>query len=150
MVSTEKVYLRDGRAPVPVKEATSRVMSANKGRNTKPELLLRRALYQNGMKGYRLNWKKVPGRPDIAFPGRKVAIFVHGCFWHRCPLCNLATPKSNQNFWSKKFEKNVERDRAKQQQLKLMGWQVLTIWECQIKKNIINSVNSIKNHILNP
>lgn len=146
----EKLYLRDGRAPVPAKESVSKVMSANKARNTKPEILLRKALYQNGLKGYRLNWKKVPGSPDIAFPGRRIAVFVHGCFWHRCPICNLKMPKSNQAFWSQKFAKNVERDRTKQEQLQAMGWQVIVVWECEIKKNIINSVNNIKNDILNP
>lgn len=149
MSSQEKVYLRDGRAPVPAKVSTSKAMSANKARDTIPELRLRKALHEHGVKGYRLNWKKVPGRPDISFPGKKIAIFVHGCFWHRCPLCNLSLPKSNQDFWSQKFKNNVNRDRLKQEQLTGMGWHVITVWECEIKKNIINCVNNIKNHILN-
>ncbi|GAA4326161.1 hypothetical protein GCM10023149_28810 [Mucilaginibacter gynuensis] len=149
MSVNDKIYSRDGRAPVPAKVATSRVMSANKAKDTKPELLLRKALFQRGIRGYRLNWKNVPGRPDIAFPGKKVAIFVHGCFWHRCPTCNLTLPKSNQDFWSQKFTKNVDRDRAKRDQLIAMNWKVITVWECELKKNITDTVNNIKNHIFN-
>lgn len=79
MIET-KEYIRDGRAPIPEKEATSHIMSSIKDRNTKPELILRKALWYNGVKGYRKHWKKVPGRPDIAFPGKKLAVFVNGCF----------------------------------------------------------------------
>lgn len=141
---TNKIYIRDRRAPVPAKIAISKAMSANKAKDTKPELLLRKALYELGFKGYRLNWKNAPGRPDIAFPGKKLAIFVHGCFWHRYPTCNLSLPKSNQVFWSQKFASNMERDRSKQEQLMAMGWRVITVWECEIKKNIINTVDYIK------
>lgn len=148
-MNIRKEYFRDGRAPVPGKAATSRVMRANKAKDTKPELMLRKALYQRGIRGYRLNWKKVPGRPDIAFPGKKVAIFVHGCFWHRCPTCNITLPKSNQDFWSQKFIKNVDRDRAKRDQLIAMDWKVITVWECELKKNITDTLNNIKNHIFN-
>lgn len=91
-------YLRDGRAPIPDSEITSRVMSSNKGKNTKPEILMRDALRQIGIPGYRLHWKKAPGRPDIAYPGKKIAIFVHGCYWHRCPHCDLPLPKTNTEF----------------------------------------------------
>lgn len=77
------MYVRDKRSPVPKSEATSRVMSANRGRDTGPELLLRRALRAAGHRGYRLHYKKAPGRPDISYVSRKIAIFVHGCFWHR-------------------------------------------------------------------
>ena len=107
MDSIKNTYLRDGRAPIPVDEKTSKVMRANKGKNTKPELYLRKALWHHGVKGYRLHWKKVPGRPDLAFPGKKIAIFINGCFWHRCPTCNPSTPKSNTKFWTEKFKKNV-------------------------------------------
>lgn len=113
----KSTYLRDGRAPLPLKESTSRVMSANKGKNTKPELSLRRALRQTGIRGYRLNWKKAPGRPDIAFPGRKIAIFVNGCFWHRCPYCHPGFPKSHRSLWRRKFVDNKRRDKYKALQL---------------------------------
>ena len=87
-------------------EATSRVMSANRAKDTKPELLLRQALWQAGHRGYRLHYKKVPGRPDITFVGKRVAIFVHGCFWHRCPKCAYTLPKNNTAFRQAKFDRN--------------------------------------------
>jgi len=131
---TKKIYIRDGRAPVPKSEVTSRVMSANKAKNTKPEVILRRALWANGLRGYRCNYKKAPGRPDIAFPKKKIAIFVNGCFWHRCPHCKLPLPKSNQDFWKTKFEANKKRDREKVTLLGKEGWKVFIIWECEIPK----------------
>jgi len=100
-----KTYIRDARSPTPKNEQTSKTMSVIKAKNTKPELMLRKALWHKEIKGYLLHWKKVPGRPDIAFPGRKVAIFVNGCFWHRCPLCNPSTPQINVEFWQNKFSK---------------------------------------------
>ncbi|MCB0553016.1 MAG: very short patch repair endonuclease [Phaeodactylibacter sp.] len=139
-----KKYIRDGRAPIPKSEKTSKVMSANKDRNTKPELLLRKALWSGGIKGYRLHWKKAPGRPDIAFPGKKVAIFVNGCFWHRCPHCDPHMPRSNTAFWEEKFKKNVSRDKKKAKLLEDEGWEVLTVWECQIKGNVEECVNQVK------
>jgi DNA mismatch endonuclease (patch repair protein) len=147
--TASKIYLRDGRAPIPVNDTISRVMSANKGKSTKPELLLRKALWSYGFRGYRVNWKKAPGRPDIAFIGKKLAIFVNGCFWHRCPLCNPNSPKSNIEFWENKFLKNSERDNRKNEQLKNAGWTVITIWECEIKNNLGNIVEKVRNNILN-
>lgn len=138
------MYLRDGRAPIPEKEATSRIMSAIKHKNTKPELLLRKMLWNNGMKGYRIHWSKLPGKPDIAFPRKKLAIFVNGCFWHRCPYCKPALPKSHSTFWKIKFEKNVERDKKKSVQLRTIGWKSITIWECQINLNTNDILNKIK------
>ncbi len=132
----EVKYVRDGRAPVPEKESTSRVMSANKRRDTGPELLLRKAMWKHGVRGYRLDWKRVPGRPDIAFPKRKKAIFIHGCYWHRCPKCKLSLPKSNTTFWKEKFSKNKKRDKQKEKDLRLQGWDVLVLWECDIKNDI--------------
>ena len=139
-----KEYIRDGRAPIPKKQATSKVMSANKGKNTKPELLLRKELWKNNIRGYRLHWKKVPGNPDISFPGRKLAIFVNGCYWHRCTICNLPLPESNNEFWTKKFQKNVERDKIKIDQLERTGWNTITIWECQINDSVKKCVERIR------
>ena len=124
----------DERAPRATDPVTTKVMKANKGKDTKPEQKVRAILREIGYPGYRLNWKKVPGRPDIAYPGRRIAIFVNGCFWHRCPKCNLSLPKSNVDFWRNKFEHNVERDRRKTVELEALGWTVITIWECEIKK----------------
>jgi DNA mismatch endonuclease (patch repair protein) len=119
-------------------------MSSNKAKNTKPELRLRKALYADGIRGYRLNWKKVPGRPDIAFPGRKISIFINGCYWHRCPHCELPLPKTNTEFWKEKFDKNIKRDKKKEKELLDLGWTVLVFWECKIKTNIKDCINKIK------
>lgn len=119
----------------PLNENTVKTMKSNKRQDTKPELMLRHALREAGFPGYRLQWK-VPGHPDICYPGRHVAIFVNGCFWHRCPYCNLPIPKHNREFWEDKFSKNVERDRRKTAELESQGWTVVTVWECRIRKDI--------------
>ncbi|MDP1547522.1 MAG: very short patch repair endonuclease [Anaerolineales bacterium] len=137
-------YIRDGRAPIPQKDTTSKVMSLIRAKNTKPEMTLRKALFANGLSGYRLHWKKIPGKPDISYPGIKLAIFVHGCFWHRCPNCNPPFPKSHKRFWKQKFEKNVERDKRNSQDLEKQGWKVVTIWECEIKDDLQNCVDIIR------
>jgi len=108
-------------------------MKGNRGKGTKPELEVRRMLREAGYPGYRLHWKKAPGHPDIAYPGRRVAIFVHGCFWHRCPKCNPPLPRSNQGYWSRKFELNQDRDARKVAALEAAGWRVLVVWECYLK-----------------
>lgn len=113
-------------------------MQGNKSRNTKPELLVRQRLREAELTGYRLQWKKAPGKPDIAFPGRKIAIFVNGCFWHRCPHCNPSVPKRNTEFWEAKFRRNVERDRRAIAELEEMGWTTITIWECELKRDRID------------
>lgn len=119
--------------------ATHHVMQANKSKNTKPELRVRAALRSAGLSGYRLHWKKAPGKPDICYPGRKIAIFVNGCFWHRCPHCALPLPKSNVDFWMAKFSRNVARDERDQRLLAKEGWTVLVIWECHLKKGRFDS-----------
>ena len=112
-------------------------------KNTSPELLLRRALRDAGLAGYRLHWTKAPGRPDIAYPGRRVAVFVNGCFWHRCPLCGPPLPKKNRAFWSQKFAENQARDGRKTEQLESLGWTVVVIWECQLKADPVRAVCEI-------
>jgi len=116
--------------------ATRKTMQANRGKNTKPELELRRLLREAGYPGYRLHWKKAPGHPDIAYPGRKVAIFVNGCFWHRCPHCNPSLPKTNTDFWKAKFASNTERDSRVEALLAADGWTVMTVWECRIDEGV--------------
>ena len=140
-------YIRDGRAPIPESEVTSRVMSRIRGKDTKPELLLRKALREVGASGYRLHWKKAPGRPDIAYPGRKLAVFVHGCYWHRCPHCNPSMPKTHTKFWTKKFERNQVRDTCKTRELEDAGWDVIVVWECQLKKDPLGTAKDIKRHV---
>lgn len=112
-------------------------MQGNKRANTKPELLVRQRLRDAGLTGYRLQWK-VPGRPDVAWPGKKVALFVNGCFWHRCPHCNLPLPKSNVEYWTEKFERNVARDKKNLALLDDLGWTTHVIWECQLKKKVVD------------
>ena len=141
----ERVYIRDGRSPIPKKEITSRVMSSIRGKDTKPELRLRKALFNGGLSGYRLHWKKAPGRPDISYPGAKIAIFVNGCYWHRCPHCKPGFPKTHIRFWKEKFQKNVERDKRKTRELRSQGWKVKVIWECQIRDNLAKYIESIRN-----
>jgi len=137
-------YKRDDRSPTPLNENVSKVMSSNRSKNTKPEKLLRQGLCSDGIRGYRLNWKKVPGKPDIAFPGRKIAIFVNGCYWHRCPICDLALPKTNKEFWKEKFEKNIARDKMSTKRLIDLGWVALTIWECEINADAMECVKKIR------
>jgi DNA mismatch endonuclease (patch repair protein) len=117
------------------KETRSRMMAGITGRNTKPELQLRRLLHAAGFR-YRLHAKDLPGRPDIVLPRYKAAIFVHGCFWHRHPGCRYATtPGSNTEFWNTKFAANVARDASKEQALIATGWRVLVVWECELKRD---------------
>jgi len=145
-LSKPRPYSIDKRSPTPVNEARSKIMSSIKSKNTKPELLLRKGLWNYGIRGYRLHWKKVPGKPDIVFVSKKIAIFVNGCFWHRCPNCNPSAPKHNSEFWATKFKKNIERDLSKSHELKNLGWKVMTIWECELKidiKKIVDKIHDI-------
>ena len=139
-----KIYIRDGRAPIPEKESISKIMSSIRGKNTKPEIILRKALFQSNLSGYRLHWKKAPGRPDISYPRLKVAIFVNGCYWHRCPYCNPPLPKTHIEFWSEKFQKNVERDKRKTDELRKLKWKVLVFWECQIENKLQDCIDEVK------
>lgn len=118
--------------------AVRKSMQGNKRRDTKPELLVRQRLRAAGLTGYRLDWGKAPGRPDIAFPGRKIAIFVNGCYWHRCPHCNPSMPSKNVEFWEAKFRRNVERDARALAELEELGWCTITIWECELKRERID------------
>ena len=120
-------------------EATRHVMQANRSKDTTPELRLRRALRDAGCAGYRLHWKKAAGRPDICYPGRKLAIFVNGCFWHHCPVCDLPLPKSNREFWEAKFERNRARDERDQRALLDEGWRVLVVWEHALRRDRIEA-----------
>lgn len=122
-------------------------MSANRAKDSKPELILRKALWNGGFRGYRLHYKKIPGRPDITFVSKKVAIFVHGCFWHHCPKCNYPLPKNNTEFWKAKFDRNIARDKQKKADLKRLGWTVLTVRECELKASITRSLSRIQKHL---
>jgi DNA mismatch endonuclease, patch repair protein len=131
------------RNPPPTSAAVTRSMQGNRAKDTKPEISLRKSLWLCGLRGYRLHSKDVLGRPDIAFTRRKVAIFVQGCFWHRCPHCALKLPKSNREFWAKKFRRNRARDKRKERALKAEGWKVVQVWECQIDRSPIDVAKRI-------
>ncbi len=129
-------------APQASSEAVRHSMQGNKRADTKPELVMRRRLREAGLGGYRLQWK-APGRPDIAWPGKKVALFVNGCFWHRCPYCRPSLPKSHVEYWSVKFARNQERDVANILKLQEAGWRVHVVWECQLKKRKIDDTLAV-------
>lgn len=115
------------------KEERSRCMSAIKGKNTKPELLVRRYLFSRGLR-FRIHVKKLPGNPDIVLPKFKTVIFVNGCFWHGHRGCRyFHIPKSNVQFWEMKINRNVARDEKNTAELEAMGWRVFRIWECELK-----------------
>ncbi|MCG8996806.1 very short patch repair endonuclease [Laribacter hongkongensis] len=113
----------------------SRMMSGIGGKNTKPELLVRKALFAAGFR-FRLHRKDLPGRPDVALPGRRVVVFVHGCFWHAHQGCPYAkTPATRREFWEAKLAANVERDRRTREALLSAGWRVLVVWECATRSS---------------
>ena len=113
-------------------------MAAIKGKDTKPEILVRKFLWARGFR-YRLNHPRLPGKPDIVLRKYRTCILVNGCFWHRCPHCKLSTPKKNVEYWTAKFERNVERDRENVAALEADGWRVHVVWECELKKKTIDA-----------
>lgn len=124
-------------------------MSRIRGKATKPELLVRQWLWSHGYR-YRLNVKSVPGKPDIVLRKYRTAIFVNGCFWHGHEGCSkYVVPKSNTEFWLTKIERNKERDQKEYKILEDAGWHVIVIWECQLKKSIIESTMHDVEHMLN-
>jgi DNA mismatch endonuclease (patch repair protein) len=111
----------------------SQMMSGIKGKNSLPEMLVRKALFAMGYR-FRLHRRDLPGTPDIAMPGRKIAIFVHGCFWHAHQGCKYAkTPSTRTQFWTAKLQGNVARDQRAADKLAEMGWRVLNVWECSTR-----------------
>ena len=117
-------------------EARSALMRAVKPKNTSPERRVRQLAHNLGYR-YRLHRKDLPGTPDLVFPSRRKAIFVHGCFWHRHPGCRKATtPKSSLDYWRGKFQRNVERDQQRISELQALGWDVEVIWECETHDRI--------------
>ena len=123
-------------ADIFTKEQRSLYMSKIGTKDTKPELLLRKKLFSEGLKGYRVNFN-LPGKPDIVFTKYKLAIFVDGCFWHKCPKCFKA-PETNKNFWIEKLDGNVKRDNNVNKNLSEMGYTVLRFWEHEIEHNLNN------------
>jgi DNA mismatch endonuclease (patch repair protein) len=108
-------------------------MRAVKSASTAPELIVRSALHRQGYR-YKLQNALLPGKPDLCFPRWRVAMFVHGCFWHRHPHCKRAAlPRTRRTYWLDKFQRNVQRDRLNEKALKRLGWTVITIWECELR-----------------
>lgn len=133
------------------KEQRHRCMSAIRGKNTKPEMVVRKFLFGRGFR-YRLNHPRLPGHPDIVLRKYRTVIFVNGCFWHGHDNCKYyRLPKTNVDFWRKKVERNKKRDVEEQRQLATMGWHCITIWECQLKPKVraqtLESLAFTLNHI---
>ena len=121
----EKVVMPDAKR--------SALMASVRQKNTAPELIVRKLFYSLGLR-FRLHRRDLPGSPDIVLSSRKVAVFVHGCFWHRHPRCSQASsPKSNCDFCNEKFQRNIARDKNAERRLKILGWRVLIIWECETR-----------------
>ena len=117
------------------KEKRSWNMSRIRSKNTKPEIRLRSLLHKAGYR-FRLHARKLPGTPDIVLPKYRTVIFVHGCFWHRHNDCaNSTMPKTRIEFWESKFKTTVERDQDKIEKLRIAGWRVIIVWECELDKN---------------
>mgnify|MGYP002626954533 CR=1 FL=1 len=118
------------------KEVRSMNMSHIRSKNTKPEELVRKYLFSKGFR-YRKNVRKLPGCPDIVLPKYKTAIFVNGCFWHKHDCPRFIWPTSNEGYWTKKILGNIERDNRNYELLKNQGWNVVVVWECELKKDVV-------------
>ena len=117
------------------KEARSRNMSRIRSTDNKPEEIVRKFLFSKGFR-YRKNDKKLPGKPDIVLPKYRTVIFVNGCFWHKHDCPRFVWPSSNQDYWRPKILGNVERDKKNAEQLRSQGWNVIVVWECELKKAV--------------
>lgn len=130
-------------------ERRSANMRAIRSAGMKPEMVVRRVAYALGYR-YRLHRKDLPGKPDLAFIGRRKAIFVHGCFWHQHPDCREGRPpKSNSGYWGPKLARNIERDAENVRRLRELGWTVLTIWECETERHddLVRRITSFLNTV---
>ena len=119
------------------KEVRSINTSHIRSTNSKPEEIVRKYLFAEGFR-YRKNVKKLPGCPDIVLPKYKTVIFVNGCFWHKHDCPRFVWPSSNQDYWRPKILRNIERDNQSRKELETLGWKVITVWECELKKNVLN------------
>ena len=129
------------------KEQRSRCMAAIKGKDTKPEMIVRRYLFSRGLR-FRVQVRKMPGNPDIVLPKYKTVIFVNGCFWHGHEGCKYyRLPKSNIEFWKEKINRNIARDIRNEEELKSLGWHVIRVWECDIRK--VSSREEYLQHLYN-
>lgn len=124
-------------------------MSRIKGKDTEIEIKVRSWLFSKGFR-FRKNDKRYPGKPDIVLPKYRTVVFINGCFWHRHEGCKYATiPKTRTEYWKEKFERNVENDRLHRSQLEQMGWNVITVWECELKEDKLSkTLDRIERQIL--
>ena len=129
-------------------EVRSRVMSKVRSRNSRPELYVRRTIWAEGFR-YRLHVRKLPGKPDMALKKYRLAIFVHGCFWHHHGCANDRRPASNREYWDRKLDGNAERDARHRSQLQEMGWTVVTIWECSLKDDTESLLKHLRSYRAN-
>lgn len=131
-------------------ETRSRMMSGIRGRNTRPELVLRSALHARGFR-FRLHGGELPGKPDLVFPKRRAVVQVHGCFWHRHGCAKTSSPSTNVEFWEKKFRRNVERDAEVEASLQELGWRFGLVWECALGKQAdANLLDRVEEFLLDP
>jgi DNA mismatch endonuclease, patch repair protein len=124
------------------REQRSRIMAAVKGKNTGPEMILRKALYAAGVRGWRCHYRRVAGTPDIAWPSKRVAVFVDGAFWHGHP--SRYRPGRSGTYWDDKIARNVERDRAVDDELARLGWSVVRIWDFEVKRDVPGAVARVQ------
>src|SRR3954471_3068120 len=123
-------------------------MSRIRGKDSKPEKVLRSLLHQRGLR-FRMNVAGLPGKPDIVLPKHKAIVLVHGCYWHRHPNCRFATtPATNVPFWTTKFAKTIERDAKAERALHELGWRVFTVWECSIRSNAAGVVEELMRSVI--
>lgn len=121
-------------------------MSQIKGKNTKPEMIVRKYLFSKGFR-YRVNVSSLPGKPDIVLPKYKTVIFVNGCFWHGHQGCKyFVLPKTRTDWWKAKIQRNIDRDAAERDQLRSMGWRTMVVWECKLKP--MNRIETLENVVL--
>lgn len=132
------------------KEKRSEIMSHVTGKETKPEIMVRKYVFARGLR-YRKNVKQLPGTPDIVFPKYKTVVFVNGCFWHGHKECKYShLPSTNLEYWEKKIADNLERDERKIRELEELGYRVLIVWQCQLKQNVkIETLETLYHNIVN-
>ena len=134
-------------ADIVSKEKRSEMMSGIRGKNTKPELLIRKGLHAKGFR-YKLHVKDLAGQPDIVLPKYKAVIFIHGCFWHKHSSYLFKMPSTRVDFWEKKLNRNVEKDKESLDKLKANGWRILIIWECAVKGRTKKPIDEIMDSII--
>lgn len=126
----------------------SKIMARVKGTDTQLEIKVRKTLFSLGYR-FRKNDRRLPGKPDIVLPKYKCVIFINGCFWHGHKNCTKASiPKTRTEWWKKKINETIERDKANVEKLQLLGWKVLTVWECDLKRDYLECINKLVNELV--